>query len=107
MCSTQWDTPVRPGCSSFEPTRYQHQTEASGAACSSRTMTLSPLSSVVSRIDFIIKSLETHARVERDRQPAAHRLSDEGESPDERAGHARALGGDGPLREDSRQPCRR
>src|SRR5688572_16704710 len=101
MCSTQWDTPVSPGGSSLEPTRYQHQTEASGAACSSRTITLSPLSSVVSRIEFIIKSLDTHARVERHRQPAAHRLSDEGESSDQRAGNARALGRDRPLRQDS------
>jgi glutamate-1-semialdehyde aminotransferase len=31
MCSTQWDTPVNPGASSFEPTRYHPQTVASGA----------------------------------------------------------------------------
>src|SRR6185436_13967464 len=100
MCSTQWDTPVSPGCSSLEPTRYQHQTEASGAACSSRTITLSPLSSVVSRIEFIIKSLDTHARVERQRQPAAHGLPDEGGSSQTRARDARALESLEPLRPD-------
>src|SRR5262245_10591972 len=107
MCSTQCDTPVSPGRSSFEPTRYQHQTEASGAACSSRTITFSPLSSVVSRIEFIIKSMNTHARVERDRQPAAHRFPDEGQSSDERARDARALEGIGPLRQDPRGARRR
>src|SRR5436305_10536705 len=50
MCSTQCDTPVSPGRSSFDPTLYQHHTEASGAVCSSWTSTLSPLSSVVERI---------------------------------------------------------
>src|SRR5262245_16753830 len=100
MCSTQCDTPVSPGCSSFDPTRYQHQTDASGAACSSRTSTLSPLSSVVSRIEFIIKSLDTHARVERDRQPAPHRFPDEGGSPAARTRDARAVEGTGPLRQD-------
>src|SRR5688500_17879754 len=46
MCSTQWETPVRPGCSSFDPTLYQHHTDASGAVCSSWTITFRPLSSV-------------------------------------------------------------
>ena len=47
MCSTQCETPVSPGRSSFEPTLYQHQTDASGAVCSSWTSTFKPLSSVV------------------------------------------------------------
>ena len=42
----------------------------------------------------------SHARVERHPQPAAHRLPDEGQPADDRAGSAGALGGDGPLRED-------
>ena len=45
MCSTQWDTPVSPGRSSFDPTLYQHQTDASGAVCISCTTTVRPLSS--------------------------------------------------------------
>src|SRR6516225_2510510 len=84
MCSTQWETPVRPGGSSLEPTLYQHQTDASGAVCSSRMRTVSPLARVVSLvaatagpIRTIIKLPDTHARVERHRQPASHRLSDE------------------------------
>src|SRR5437773_1192481 len=55
MCSTQWETPVSPGRSSFEPTLYQHHTEASGAVCSSWMSTFSPLSSVVERITFHYK----------------------------------------------------
>src|SRR5207249_9767849 len=31
MCSTQWEIPVIPGRSSRDPTRYQHQTETTGA----------------------------------------------------------------------------
>src|SRR5690348_7054032 len=50
MCSTQCDTPVNPGRSSFEPTLYQHQTDASGAVCSSRTRTFKPLPSLAQRI---------------------------------------------------------
>src|SRR5262245_40567969 len=50
ICSTQCETPVSPGCSSFEPTLYQHHTDASGAVCSSLTSTCSPLSNVVLRI---------------------------------------------------------
>ena len=46
MCSTKCEAPVRPGPSSFEPTRYQHHTEAMGAVLSSRTKTVSPLSRV-------------------------------------------------------------
>ncbi len=42
--------------------------------------------------------------MERHRQPAAHRLPDEGEPAEERARDARALGRDGPLRKDSRAP---
>src|SRR5262245_6162496 len=49
MCSTQCETPVRPGPSSREPTRYQHQTETSGAVCTGWTMTLSPFARWVSR----------------------------------------------------------
>src|SRR5437762_8038590 len=55
MCSTQCETPVSPGRSSFEPTLYQHHTEASGAVCSSWMSTFSPLSSVVERITFHYK----------------------------------------------------
>src|SRR5918995_3940146 len=97
MCSTQWETPVRPGRSSREPTLYQHHTEASGAVCSSRTSTFRPLSSVVARIRFIIKLSDTHARVEGHRQSAADRLPDEGQPADGRAGVARAGGGGGTL----------
>src|SRR5438094_1826964 len=49
MCSHQCETPVSPDCSSFEPTLYHHQTDASGAACSSRMSTVNPLSSVARR----------------------------------------------------------
>src|SRR5438477_9270321 len=44
MCSTQCDTPVRPGSSSPDPTRYQHQTETRGAVWSSWTRIFRPLS---------------------------------------------------------------
>ena len=44
------DTPVSPGRSSLEPTLYQHQTEASGAVCSSWMRTFRPLSKRVARI---------------------------------------------------------
>ena len=44
MCSTQWETPVWPGCSSPEPTRYQHHTETSGAVWTSWTRIWRPLS---------------------------------------------------------------
>src|SRR5256885_13170074 len=104
MCSHQCETPVRPGRSSFEPTLYQHHTEASGAVCSSWMSTVSPLSRFALRrragasfIVFIIKSVDTHAGVERHRQPAADRLPDEGQSADERARDARAVGGHGPV----------
>src|SRR5215217_2488373 len=53
MCSTQWDTPVKPGRSSFDPTLYQHHTDASGAVCISCTRTVSPLSSITSRTGSI------------------------------------------------------
>ena len=94
---------MRPGRSSFEPTLYQHHTEASGAVCSSRMRTLSPLSRVARRTgtsggasargshQSIIKSADTHARVERHRQPAANRLSDEGEPAEPRARSAGTL----------------
>ena len=49
MCSTQCDAPVRPGPSSFDPTRYQHQTETSGAVRTSCTTTRRPLASVSDR----------------------------------------------------------
>src|SRR4030095_14165782 len=106
MCSTQCETPVRPGRSSLEPTLYQHHTEASGAVCSSCTMTFRPLSSVVARIVLILLK-DTHARVEGHRQPAAHRLPDEGESAEKRAGNARAMAFDQPLQEDTRSARRR
>src|SRR5687768_4037652 len=44
MCSTQWDTPVCPGLSSFDPTLYQHHTDASGAVWTSCTRIFKPLS---------------------------------------------------------------
>src|SRR6185369_1163946 len=44
------ERPVRPGRSSFDPTLYQHQTDASGAVCSSWMRTLSPLSKIVERM---------------------------------------------------------
>src|SRR2546428_6302216 len=87
MCSTQCETPVRPGRSSLDPTLYQHHTDASGAVCSSCTSTFNPLSSVVARI-LLILLMDTHARVEGHRQPAAHRLPDEGEPAGERACNA-------------------
>src|SRR4051794_8583039 len=49
MCSTQCDTPVRPGASSREPTRYQHHTETSGAVWTSCTRIFRPLSRVARR----------------------------------------------------------
>src|SRR6266568_1246180 len=101
MCSTQCDTPVRPGRSSLEPTLYQHHTDASGAVCSSWMSTFKPLSSVVVRIQIIIKSWDTHARVEGYRQPAAHGLSNESRPARKRAADARAVAGDGSLRKDS------
>src|SRR5216117_60731 len=55
MCSTQCETPVSPGRSSFEPTLYQHHTDASGAVCSSWMSTFNPLSSVVERMTFHYK----------------------------------------------------
>src|SRR3954471_13285890 len=106
MCSTQCETPVRPGRSSLEPTLYQHHTEASGAVCSSCTMTLRPLSSVVARIVLILL-MDTHARVEGHRQPAADRFSDEGEPAEKRAGHACAVGHDQPLQENPGSTRRR
>src|SRR5262249_47883135 len=105
MCSTQCETPVRPGRSSLEPTLYQHHTEARGAVCSSCTMTFRPLSSVVARIVLILL-MDIHARVEGHRQPAAHRFPDEGEPAEKRAGNARAVGLDQPLPEDSGGPRR-
>src|SRR5918998_4460236 len=48
MCSTQWDSPVLPGCSLRLPTRYQVQIETIGAEWSSCRMTPSPLFSCVS-----------------------------------------------------------
>ena len=46
--------------------------------------------------------IDQHGRLERHAQSAAHRVPDEGEPADQRAGGARPLGGDGPVREDSR-----
>ena len=53
---------------------------------------------------IIIKSMDTHARVEKHRQPAAHRVPDESGPANERTRHARALGRPGSLRADSRAP---
>src|SRR3989442_13039210 len=50
MCSTQCETPVSPVASSLDPTLYQHQTEASGAVCTSCTTTFNPLSRTVCRM---------------------------------------------------------
>src|SRR4051794_22201897 len=50
MCSTQCDTPVRPVDSFLEPTLYQHQTDASGAVCTSSMSTLRPLSRTIDRM---------------------------------------------------------
>ena len=52
MCSTQCETPVKPVDSSFEPTLYQHHTEASGAVWTSCTSTFRPFSSTVCRTAF-------------------------------------------------------
>jgi hypothetical protein len=49
MCSTQWDAPVIPGHSFFEPTRYQTQTLAVGLALAGASTTLSPFVSVNNR----------------------------------------------------------
>src|ERR671915_2581953 len=102
MCSTQCETPVVPGASSFDPTRYQHQTDASGAVCTSCTRTRRPFSRTSSwtGIPTIIGTIETYARVEGHGKPAAHRFSYESESSNGRAGRHRALGGDGSLRPD-------
>src|SRR5436190_13883444 len=62
MCSHQCETPARPGRSSFEPTLYQHHTEASGAVCSSWMSTFNPLSSVVERMN-------SHYRIDGLRMP--------------------------------------
>ena len=48
-----------------------------------------------------------NVRLERHPQPPPHRLSDEGEPAVRRAGDARAMEGDGPVRQDSRAPERR
>src|SRR5919199_4491946 len=50
MCSTQCEMPVIPGTSLRAPTRYQTQKVATGAACSSRVSTVSPLGSVAVRV---------------------------------------------------------
>ena len=46
MCSNRWAKPVRPGCSSDEPTWYQILTATSGTEWSSCTITWSPFGSV-------------------------------------------------------------
>ncbi len=42
MCSTQWEAPVIPGRSFFEPTRYQTQTLAVGLPSIGASNTESP-----------------------------------------------------------------
>ena len=49
VVETQCETPVRPGNSSFDPTRYQHQSDTSGAVRTSRTTTVNPLSRTADR----------------------------------------------------------
>src|SRR5204863_2657269 len=99
MCSTQCETPVRPGRSSFEPTRYQHHTDASGAVCSSWMSTFKPLSSIVERITFHYKIVGLpHAGVERHSKSTADRLPDEGQPAGERAADAGPLAANGSLR---------
>src|SRR3989338_8162349 len=66
MCSTQCDTPVRPVTSSFDPTLYQHQTDASGAVCTSATSTFRPLSRTADVILLsIIPAAPSHSRTTR------------------------------------------
>src|SRR5580765_4814237 len=60
MCSTQCDTPVRPGISSPDPTRYQHQTDTRGAVCSSCTITFSPLSRNTERTPGLYRPILAH-----------------------------------------------
>ena len=43
MCSKRWAKPVRPGFSSFEPTRYQRLTATTGVLWSSWSSTVNPL----------------------------------------------------------------
>src|SRR3954452_3690752 len=69
MCSTQCDTPVRPGRSSFEPTLYQHQTDASGAVCISCTRTVRPLSSITWRTGSVDGSAGTWVAMARLYEP--------------------------------------
>ena len=99
-----------------EPTLYQHHTEASGAVCTSWTSTFRPLSRTVSRTSapapelpaperpvtpFSVQSSDTPCPTGKTRQPAAHRLPDEGQPADHRAGDPRPLGRDRPVRADS------
>ena len=51
-----------------------------------------------------VQLADTHGRLEGHAQPAPHGVPDEGEPADDRAGSARPLGGDGSVREDSREP---
>src|SRR5690606_5938278 len=55
MCSTQCEMPVRPGRSSPDPTRYQHQTETSGEDLTSLTRILRPLSRVVDLTSVMVE----------------------------------------------------
>src|SRR5205807_1976638 len=102
MCSTQCDTPVRPGCSSPDPTRYQHHTDTSGAVCSSLTSTVRPLSRwavrTLSHYMSRVQLTEHHGRLEGHAEPAPHGVPDEGKPADQRAGDARTVGGDGSVR---------
>src|SRR5215203_660202 len=73
MCSTQCDTPVRPGRSSLEPTLYQHQTDASGAVWISWTRTVRPLSSITWRTGSVDGSAGTWVAMARlyEREPSS------------------------------------
>ena len=133
MCSTQCDTPVRPGRSSPDPTRYQHHTDASGAVCTSWMSDLRPLSSRADRMAGRTGGADTadigiiqagfppvfaaYRRLalafldnRRDHMPEWKDTLNlprtgfpmKANLPDSRAGGARAVGGDGPLRADSR-----
>src|SRR4029079_4644488 len=52
---------------------------------------------------FSVQLTDIHGRLEGHAQPAPHGVPQEGEPADHRAGSPGAVGGDGPLREDSRR----
>ena len=61
ICSTQCETPVTPGVSSLEPTRYQHHTETSGAVRTSFTTTVRPLSRTAVEIPSVSRWVDAGA----------------------------------------------